>query len=1288
MSETSAPSLPGIGFYLKRYLSALKNALKPRYLMKAIWRTISRRLFIALFFAPFIYGLAAIWHIYLQAKAGGWNGPSGLYIQPEEYALAGARWFAGAMFLFGIYGFARGTGFQLFKTTWGALKVAPSGFRYSLDSVKKYFKNPAFYERIMITCGAAAMAGDTVLKIAGWQFRKFILLAVVVTILAGLKAAHEQWCRPRATRPPIEKQFWVSLLSISLGFLLTYLYYSFWGMVVLGVGISLWYRRTHSSKDDNNNSKGAGGSGSSRQNSISSLLMLCFISFLFFTPALLFADDGGWNEYSPKNGGKKTLLGYLQTPEGQKIIGLGLIAGGFATAGAVTGVLLGGTLGDALRQSLDDQMPASNSAAPPPLSYPTDLESEFPLDEPGWEVTGSDGIVRNFKTLDEAEDFCDQLRDREYVRQAEGDFQNTVEQIGFVESVRNGLRKSGRDTSSQDRELERLRRDRNRFADQVNELGGSTNYKARDRRDWDFSENDEFIRKQKEKRDLLRDIHKMAKATRNLAEQGNINHGEGQTDNILDHLDKMSKDLVSKESVPPNREELDRLKGILRNEMDASRMRDEARNTNWVKEGAQSTSREIFTGLNANGETSYKSMALRGLMGVASGGQSEYVMEVGDKMYVVHDEVMKGKTGIEAFHTAATRVVFDEVTGRVVESGIKAGSKISGAGYNNFVKGSSIDDAFTAKLSNTKKFLNQDIGNKLVGAGKDITPGYKPKALVIDESAVARRTDAFNQGRKAGANKIAELDEALTSYKQNPSSPDAVIKRQQAVDKVQQDKHAMNILNERGDDALSHKIREGFNRDLKTSYEQAHLSTRERIAQEYGVPVEKVKVVKPTNAPSSTGDIESTDLSSFAKKPNPAMKTHTDDFTQAKPSGKIEGINGDKVSFDQDITYRVEQDHVINPRTGKIEKGFADVPKADTKRIYEEEFYKARNDGKLPYQTDPSGKIELDSSGRPVINTEKVHQYNKDMDQACTDRLDKEAYGTGDRDLQTAVKDDYKGRDSSDIEAVAKTSEYKQREWRNEASDLNEKAAKFRQDAQELQSTGNPTKADQAVTQADSFEAKAEGLTEEGYRQTTKQYGNQLEAKVDSVNQQEFYKHHNNGDLPMRNPPLSGEMEVDMNRVRANQEEFYKNQKGELPTIKNSDGTVRMTEQGHPQIDTKEVTRFTTEQGKISGMRTAEISPRLTEAVDIMKNTGKTGFSPAEVEMKLAKIGYTPDKVAQQLSSNLEGLQKFKSANQGFPPSLSTSVKSSEFDFEKASQNFLQGVSKPTGKSILRDNRI
>ncbi len=131
-----------------------------------------------------------------------------------------------------------------------------------------------------------------------------------------------------------------------------------------------------------------------------------------------------------------------------------------------------------------------------------------------------------------------------------------------------------------------------------------------------------------------------------------------------------------------------------------------------------------------------------------------------------------------------------------------------------------------------------------------------------------------------------------------------------------------------------------------------------------------------------------------------------------------------------------------------------------------------------------------------------------------------------------------------------------------------------------------------------------------------------------------------------------------------------------------------MNEQGHPQIDTKEVTRFTTEQGKISGMRTAEISPRLTEAVDIMKNTGKTGFSPAEVEMKLANIGYTPDKVAQQLSSNLEGLQKFKSANQGFPSGPSTSVKSSEFDFEKASQNFLQEISKPTGKGILRDNRI
>lgn len=240
MSDVAETMDVNIAFYVKRYLGALKNALKPRYLLKAIWHTVSRRLFIVLFFAPFIYGLAAVWHIYLQAKAGGWNDDPGRFIQPDEYAQAGARWFAMAMVLFGIYGFARGTGFKLVKTTWGALKVAPSGFRYSIDSTKKHHKEPAFYERILIAGGGAAIAADIILKIIGWQFRSYLPLAVAVVILAGLKAADWQWRRAPAARSPINKQLWLALLAMAIGLFLAYLNYDFLGMLALGGGIVIW----------------------------------------------------------------------------------------------------------------------------------------------------------------------------------------------------------------------------------------------------------------------------------------------------------------------------------------------------------------------------------------------------------------------------------------------------------------------------------------------------------------------------------------------------------------------------------------------------------------------------------------------------------------------------------------------------------------------------------------------------------------------------------------------------------------------------------------------------------------------------------------------------------------------------------------------------------------------------------------------------------------------------------------------------------------------------------------
>jgi hypothetical protein len=64
----------------------------------------------------------------------------------------------------------------------------------------------------------------------------------------------------------------------------------------------------------------------------------------------------------------------------------------------------------------------------------------------------------------------------------------------------------------------------------------------------------------------------------------------------------------------------------------------------------------------------------------------------------------------------------------------------------------------------------------------------------------------------------------------------------------------------------------------------------------------------------------------------------------------------------------------------------------------------------------------------------------------------------------------------------------------------------------------------------------------------------------------------------------------------------------------------------------------------------AHVPPKLEEAAGIMEQCGKPGFSPAQVEQKLAQIGYTPEKVVQQMSGTLESLQKFKPSGLPKPP--------------------------------------
>jgi hypothetical protein len=93
----------------------------------------------------------------------------------------------------------------------------------------------------------------------------------------------------------------------------------------------------------------------------------------------------------------------------------------------------------------------------------------------------------------------------------------------------------------------------------------------------------------------------------------------------------------------------------------------------WVSDGLSMTAKEVFTGTDADGNTSYKSMLLRGLVGAATAGGSEYVYTPTDALYRMKDGVDRGESGVTLFGKAVGGAIVDELIGRAVGGALNKG---------------------------------------------------------------------------------------------------------------------------------------------------------------------------------------------------------------------------------------------------------------------------------------------------------------------------------------------------------------------------------------------------------------------------------------------------------------------------------------------------------------------------------------------------------------------------------------------------------------------------------------
>ncbi|MBI4890299.1 MAG: hypothetical protein HY821_06715 [Acidobacteria bacterium] len=171
-----------------------------------------------------------------------------------------------------------------------------------------------------------------------------------------------------------------------------------------------------------------------------------------------------------------------------------------------------------------------------------------------------------------------------------------------------------------------------------------------------------------------------------------------------------------------------------------------------------------------------------------------------------------------------------------------------------------------------------------------------------------------------------------------------------------------------------------------------------------------------------------------------------------------------KVSYDRDVTYERQAkpgEIIPNPdKPGDFIKAtggeWVDVPPKQSASVYNEHFKDTCLDGASPDTRAKYDKMSAD-------------EFAKKMDQSVTDRLSSDSYGRGQKDAKTALENP--AGEFSDPSGVGKTATYKADEWYQKAD-----------------------------TEAHT-PAEREACVAEGMRQTTKQFGNQVNGRLDALNE-------------------------------------------------------------------------------------------------------------------------------------------------------------------------------------------
>lgn len=168
-----------------------------------------------------------------------------------------------------------------------------------------------------------------------------------------------------------------------------------------------------------------------------------------------------------------------------------------------------------------------------------------------------------------------------------------------------------------------------------------------------------------------------------------------------------------------------------------------------IREGLKGTSREIFTGVTADGSTSFKAMALHGLLGSMSGGASGVVGESIEGLYAVGDGIMAGKSTMQSLGDATANWAKGQAIGKGISGGLGAAVHLGKAALPALTD-------LAGKTSFAKGLLRQTSG--LADAAQDLT---KRIELAQKHNKPEYIHSLYRQGGNKGAGmaKLGKMEE-------------------------------------------------------------------------------------------------------------------------------------------------------------------------------------------------------------------------------------------------------------------------------------------------------------------------------------------------------------------------------------------------------------------------------------------------------------------------------------------------------------------------------------------------